>query len=169
MSMMSDHLRTMAQYNKWANGRLSVAVTALSEEDYMAERGAFFGSIHGALNHLLLVDRLWRGRIENAPYPADSLSDTVADDRETLLQLRAAEDDIIIAMTDSFDADGLAREISYKSLVGFSATDRISVILAHMFNHATHHRGQVHGLLSQVPSDPPPLDLMIYLRDIETA
>ena len=56
MSMMIDHLRTMARYNKWANGRLSAAVMALSEEDYLAERGAFFGSIHGALNHLLLVD-----------------------------------------------------------------------------------------------------------------
>jgi len=169
MSMMIDHLRTMARYNKWANGRLSAAVMALSEEDYLAERGAFFGSIHGALNHLLLVDRLWRGRIVNKPYPAHSLTDTVADDRETLVQLRTGEDDIIIALTDSFDAEGLAQKISYKSIVGFSASDNVSIILAHMFNHATHHRGQVHGLLSQVPSDPPPLDLMIYLRDIETA
>ena len=117
----------------------------------------------------MLVDRLWRGRIVNKPYPADSLTDTVADDRETLVQLRTGEDDIIIALTDSFDAEGLAQKISYKSIVGFSASDNVSIILAHMFNHATHHRGQVHGLLSQVPSDPPPLDLMIYLRDIETA
>ena len=169
MSMMLDHLRTMARYNKWANARLSAAARAISETEYMAERGAFFGSIHGAFNHLLLVDRLWRGRVENKPYPADSLDETVADSRDALLQLRAAEDDILIQFTDDFDAESLAQKISYKSLVGFSGKDQVSVILAHMFNHATHHRGQVHGLLSQVPSDPPPLDLMIYLRDIETA
>ncbi len=169
MSMMLDHLRTMARYNKWANARISAAAMAISEAEYMAERGAFFGSIHGALNHLLLVDRLWRGRVEDKPYPADSLDETVADSRDALLQLRAAEDDILIRFTDSFDAESLAQKISYKSLIGFSASDQINVILAHMFNHATHHRGQVHGLFSQLPSDPPPLDLMIYLRDIETA
>ncbi len=169
MSMMHAHLRTMARYNKWANARLSAAAAALSEAYYMAERGAFFGSIHGTLNHILLVDRLWRGRVEDKPYPAASLDETVADSRDALIRLRNAEDDILIQFTDSFDAEGLAQTVSYKSLLGFSASDKIGVILAHMFNHATHHRGQVHGLLSQVPSDPPPLDLMIYLRETEAA
>lgn len=164
---MQEHLRMMARYNKWANARLIKAVSALDEADYMAKRPAFFGSFHGALNHLLLVDRLWRGRVEGKPYPAKSLDQSVTPDRQTYINERVAEDDIIIRFTDGFDAHELEQPITYSSLVGVDGTDKRRVILAHMFNHATHHRGQVHALLTQVPSDPPPLDLMYYLRETQ--
>lgn len=164
---MQEHLRMMARYNKWANARLIKAVSALDEADYMAKRPAFFGSIHGALNHLLLVDRLWRGRVEGKPYPAKSLDQSVTPDRQTYINERVAEDGIIICFTDGFDAHELEQPITYSSLVGVDGTDKRRVILAHMFNHATHHRGQVHALLTQVPSDPPPLDLMYYLRETQ--
>jgi len=164
---MLEHLRMMARYNKWANARLNAAVMDISNDDYMAKREAFFGSIHGGLNHILLVDRLWRGRVEGKPYPADRLDIIVAEDRETFVRERTAEDDILIDFTDSFDEKSLAETVTYSSLVGFTGKDPRRLILAHMFNHATHHRGQIHALLTQVPADPPPLDLMIYIRDIE--
>jgi len=164
---MREHLRLMVRYNKWANARLIKAITALDEADYMAARPAFFGSIHGALNHLLLVDRLWRGRVDGTPYPAKSLDQAVTPDRATYIRERVNEDDILISFTDSFDADALEQPVTYSSLVGVDGTDKRRVILAHMFNHATHHRGQVHALLTQVPSDPPPLDLMYYMRETE--
>ena len=164
---MQNHLRQMARYNKWANARINAAIMDISEDAYMAKRKAFFGSIHGAMNHLLVVDRLWRGRVEGKPYAVSGLDQIVCADRETLVREREAEDDIIIAFTDSFDAEALNNVVTYASMVGFKGNDPVRLILAHMFNHATHHRGQVHGLLTQVPADPPPLDLMIYIRDIE--
>lgn len=164
---MHQHLTMMAQHNKWANARISEAISQISEDAYMKERGSFFGSIHGTLNHLLLVDRLWRGRMIGKPYPADRLDLIVAEDRATLTKERVVEDDILIDFVTSLSPEDLDGEISYSSLIGFSATDKRRTILAHMFNHATHHRGQAHDQLAQVPMDPPPLDLMIYLRTLD--
>ena len=164
---MLEHLRMMARYNKWANAQLNTAVMNISHDAYMAKREAFFGSIHGGLNHILLIDRIWRGRVEGNPYPADRLDIIVTDDREAFLRERMAEDDILIDFTDSFDEKSLDKKVTYPSLIGFTGTDPRRLILAHMFNHATHHRGQIHALLTQVPADPPPLDLMIYIRETE--
>ena len=164
---MLEHLRMMARYNKWANAQLNTAVMNISHDAYMAKREAFFGSIHGGLNHILLIDRIWRGRVEGNPYPADRLDIIVTDDREAFLCERMAEDDILIDFTDSFDEKSLDEKVTYSSLIGFTGTDPRRLILAHMFNHATHHRGQIHALLTQVPVDPPPLDLMIYIRETE--
>lgn len=162
---MLEHLRMMARYNQWANARLCKAVAALDEADYMAERGAFFGSIHGTMNHILVVDRLWRGRVEGKPYVVDGLDQIVAASRDQVLSERAAEDEILIAFTDSFDTPRLDTMLTYATMNGIKGTDRCRNVLAHMFNHATHHRGQVHGLLSQVPCDPPSLDLIPFLRE----
>ena len=164
---MLEHLRMMARYNKWANGQLNTAIMNISHDAYMAKREAFFGSIHGGLNHILLIDRIWRGRVEGNPHPADRLDIIVTDDREAFLRERMAEDDILIDFTDSFDEKSLDEKVTYSSLIGFTGTDPRRLILAHMFNHATHHRGQIHALLTQVPADPPPLDLMIYIRETE--
>ena len=164
---MLEHLTLMAQYNRWANAQMSAAISEISEDAYMKDRGSFFGSIHGTLNHLLLVDRLWRGRMIGEPYPADRLDLIVAEDRDIYIKERAAEDDILIDLVASLSPEDLNDEISYASLIGFSATDKRRTILAHIFNHATHHRGQAHDQLAQVPMDPPPLDLMIYLRTLE--
>ena len=164
---MIEHLRMMARYNKWANAQLNTAVMNISHDAYMAKREAFFGSIHGGLNHILLVDRIWRGRVEGNPHPVDRLDIIVTDSREAFLRERMAEDDILIDFTDSFDEKTLDEKVTYSSLIGFTGTDPRRLILAHMFNHATHHRGQIHALLTQVPADPPPLDLMIYIRETE--
>ncbi len=164
---MQQHLISMAHFNKWANTRISEAIAAISEDEYMKERQSFFGSIHGTLNHLLLVDWLWHGRLVDAPYPADSLDQIVVEDRDTYITERAAEDDIIIDYVEGLSAADFEGDVSYSSLLGFSATDQRRTIIAHMFNHATHHRGQAHDQLCQVPVDPPPLDYMIYLRTLE--
>ena len=79
---MLEHLRMMARYNKWANAQLNTEVMNISHDAYMAEREACFGSIHGGLNHILLVDRIWRGRVEGNPHPADRLDIIVTDSRE---------------------------------------------------------------------------------------
>ena len=164
---MLEHLRMMARYNKWANAQLNTAVMDISHDAYVAKRDAIFGLIHGGRNHILLVDRIWRGRVECNPHPADRLDIIVTDDREAFVRERMAEDDILIDFTDSFDEKSLDEKVTYSSLIGFTGTNPRRLNLAHMFNHATHHRGQIHALLTQVPADPPPLDLMIYIRETE--
>lgn len=164
---MREHFRMMARYNKWANARINNAISEIDEEDFMRPRAAFFGSIHGALNHLLLVDRLWRGRMINKPYPAKSLDQIVAPDRGAIIREREAEDQIIIEFVDGLSAEEIEERVSYETFVGLEGHDARRIILTHMFNHATHHRGQVHALLTQVPYDPPPLDLIYFLRETE--
>ncbi len=164
---MLEHLKLMARYNKWANDRVSSAITDIDETAYMAPREAFFGSIHGAVNHLILVDRLWRGRMIGKPYPAEALNEIVCADRDTFIRERADEDDIIIEFVDAFSADEIEQEFSYTTYSGVDGTDKRRIVLAHMFNHATHHRGQIHALLTQVPYDPPPLDLIYFMRACE--
>ena len=164
---MLEHLRLMARYNKWANDRVSTAISAIDEADYMKPRDAFVGSIHGAVNHLLLVDRLWRGRMIGNPYPAAALNEIVCEDRKTFMHERDLENDIIIDFVDGLSSADIEGEFSYTTYSGVDGTDKRRIVLAHMFNHATHHRGQVHALLTQVPSDPPPLDLIYFMRDRE--
>jgi uncharacterized damage-inducible protein DinB len=105
--MMGEHLRRMARYNAWANRRLYAACKQLPEDEYHRLRQAFFGSIHGTLNHLLIADRLWLARIEGKPTPRVRLSDHPCSTLSELKELRAAEDDRMIALVDGYAEDDL--------------------------------------------------------------
>lgn len=155
----------MARYNRWANRRLSAAVAALDEQDYYADRGAFFGSIHGTLNHLLVGDRLWLGRIDRVPYRVSGLDAVVCADRAAFLTERAEEDERLIRTVDGMDDAALASVLDYRTTSGKPNADPLWVVVTHMFNHGTHHRAQVHGMLSQVPASPPELDLIYFMRE----
>lgn len=136
---MLEHLRLIARYNKWANDRVSDAISSIDEADYIKPREAFFGSIHGAVNHLLLVDRLWRGRMIEKPYPAEALNEIVCEDRATFINERDVENDIIIDFVDGLSPEEIEGEFSYTTYAGVDGTDKRRIVLAHMFNHATHH------------------------------
>ena len=128
----------------------------------MPDRAAFFGSIHGALNHILVGDRVWLARLEHSP-----TSITALDERPYLAALRAAriaEDAHIEAVVDEFDAAALLGDLHYRNMAGEDQSTPLAMVLAHMFNHQTHHRGQVHDMLSQTDVAPPPLDLIYFLR-----
>ena len=145
---MLDHFRMFARYNTWANARLYDAVALLSDADYRADRGAFFGSVHGTLNHLLLGDRLWMHRFtgEGPTY--------------------AALDLILQAFISAIDDSALAQSIRYQTLSQPAPIiQQLGSALAHFFNHQTHHRGQVHGLLSGFGRPVPSLDLIFFQRD----
>ena len=95
-SMWHDHFLHLATYNQWANTRLFDAVSQLSDEAYRADRGAFFGSIHGTLNHLLMADLLWIGRIAPPAFVTTGYDMIVEDERRSLRQRREAVDKRII-------------------------------------------------------------------------
>ena len=165
---MKDHYASFAGYNAWANCRLYDAAAQLSDAEYRADKGAFFKSMHGTLNHLLTTDRIWMKRFTGEGEAPDRL-DTILHER--LADLRAArdaEDRRIVAWVDSLDEAGLKGVIRYRRV---STPDEFAQplmpALDHWFNHQTHHRGQAHMILTSFPKKAPELDLLYYQRLVE--
>jgi uncharacterized damage-inducible protein DinB len=151
----------MAAYNRWMNERLYACCAELSDEDRKREVGAFFKSIHGTLNHLLLGDRIWLGRFTGQPFAVKSLSQELYADFAELRRERTVTDDAIADWVARLRESDFAGELSYQSVVNprprrypfwFAVT--------HFFNHQTHHRGQLTTLLSQLGIDPGVTDLI---------
>ena len=170
-SLESLHdLQIMARYNAWANKRLYETVGTLSDEDYRSDRGAFFGSIHGTLNHILVGDRIWSSRIIGEYSGIKSLDAILHEDLEGLRQARTAMDDHIRLMVDRMSVGldgGFEREVRYRTMSGGPkhASPAHHIFLT-LFNHQTHHRGQIHCLLTQLGIEtPPPLDVIFMLRE----
>jgi uncharacterized damage-inducible protein DinB len=162
--MMIEHFRMLAGFNRWANGRLYDAVATLGEADYFKERAcAFFGSIHGTLNHLLVVDRLWFGRLAGSVPAISRLDEILYGDFAGLRAAREAEDERIIAQVGGYQKADLARDCHFTLLS--QPGERVmksSLMLATVFNHQTHHRGQVHAMLKEAGTEPPALDIVLY-------
>ena len=163
--MTARRFRVLARYNAWANRRLYDAVGRLPEEEFARPRRAFFGSICGTLNHILVGDRLWRARIEGHDAGISALDQILHPDLEGLRRAREDEDARLIALADSLDAEALERELAYVSMEGEKGRVPVRWVLTHVFNHQTHHRGQVHDMLSQTDVAPPPLDLIYFIRE----
>jgi uncharacterized damage-inducible protein DinB len=163
-SLLSEHFRTFAHYNAWANERLYGACAALPEAEYLKPRPAFFGSLHGVLNHILVGDRIWLSRLEGRDSGIGALDQQLYGDFAGLRVARQAEDQLIIAYVEGLDERELTSSLRYTNMAGERHQDPVRIVLAHMFNHQTHHRGQAHDLLSQTEVAPPPLDLIYFLR-----
>lgn len=156
----------MARYNAWANTRLYAAARALPDEAYRRHVGAFFGSLHGTLNHLMVADRIWMHRLTGTGDLPTRLNAIVHEDLPGLWAARQAEDERIIRYVSHIGDDTLAKTLDYATTTGVPQQSRIGDILAHLFNHQTHHRGQAHTILSLLGvAEPPPLDLMLMLRE----
>lgn len=162
---MKDYFQTLARYNTWANSRLCNTCADLSPEELRRDRQAFFGSILGTLNHLLLAERLWLARLDGQEMGPVKLNEVPYEEFGAFRAAREAEDRNIQAYVDGLDPETLYTDLRYRSIAGHYQSTPVRYVLTHMFNHATHHRGQVHDMLVQVPIDPPPLDLVYYLRD----
>jgi uncharacterized damage-inducible protein DinB len=162
--MNSSYFHRFARYNAWANRRLYEACAALSPADYRAKRPSFFGSIHATLNHIMVGDRVWMGRFEGVPSGVERLDEILYDEFADLRAARETEDARILGFVSGLSDDALAGTLRYRNMAGESHETPLAWTLAHFFNHQTHHRGQVHGMLSGTPVAPPPLDLIYFLR-----
>ena len=167
--MLIPHFQRFARYNEWANRRLYDACADLPDEAYHAPRQAFFGSIHRTLNHLLLVDRIWLSRIGVGELVADPLDAELYADFAPLRRAREEQDQVIIGYVDAQTEDSLDAMKRYANASGQPQETRHCVILQHYFNHQTHHRGQVHDMLSQTAVAPPPLDMIYFVREVPEA
>ena len=152
-----------AGYNAWCNERLYDAAAKVSDADYRANRGAFFKSLHGTLNHLLVGDCI-TGKGELPP----SLDAILYDDFAGLRAARISEDAHINAYIDALSEADLAGFIRFRTFVRPTDIEQeLSPALDHFFNHQTHHRGQAHALLSSIIGNDttPSFDLIIYQRE----
>jgi len=157
------YVRMMADYNRWQNRNLYGAADGLSDAARKEQRGAFFGSIHATLNHLLWGDQIWMSRFAGTPRPkAPGIPDSLAmfEAWNDLKREREAFDEVIIAWADTLDPKWLEGDLTWFSgAAKREVTKPKAMLVTHLFNHQTHHRGQVHCMLTQCRVKPGATDL----------
>jgi uncharacterized damage-inducible protein DinB len=162
---MKPHFAMMAGYNAWCNERIYDVAAQLSDADYRADRGAFFKSVHGTLNHLLVADRIWLKRFSGKGEVPNRLDAILFENLSELRAARQKEDERIVAYVDSLSEADLAGRIRYRTITNpIEIEQPLAPALVHFFNHQTHHRGQAHCLLTGFGLDAPSLDLILFQR-----
>jgi uncharacterized damage-inducible protein DinB len=162
---MKPHFALLAGYNAWANERIYDAVAQVPDEEYRADRGAFFKSLHGTLNHLLVTDRIWLKRFTGAGDAPNRLDAILCETFAELWDARQKEDRRIIAYVESLSEEALAQRFSYQTITNPANIEQpLAPALLHFFNHQTHHRGQAHCLLTGLGREAPSLDLLLFQR-----
>ena len=146
--------QTFARYNHWMNEKVYAVCAGIDDGERKRDRGAFFQSIHGTLNHLLSGDRIWLGRFTGRPYPIAPMGVDLYDDFDALRAARSAMDRDILDWTTGLTEAWLREPFSWTSGVDGQTRTRPGWLLAsHLFNHQTHHRGQLTTLLCQMGHD----------------
>ncbi|MDC7685093.1 DinB family protein [Asticcacaulis sp. BYS171W] len=158
------HLALMARYNQWMNGKVLTLMADHPERDFTENRGGFFKSVWGALNHLIVADIIWLARMTkhpsghlllpvlDLPKPA-GLTDILYEDYQSYAAPRRALDELLIAYVDSLNEDDIASTFTYSRANGETHTKVLGLTLSHVFNHQTHHRGQITTLFTQMGLD----------------
>jgi uncharacterized damage-inducible protein DinB len=154
-----EHNRRMARNNRWSNDRLYRAVLRLQPGEFDALRTSFFPSIKETLNHILAVDRLYLDFLEEGGVGAAAFDDFEAfDEAETLAEAQKLADCRLIAFCDRLTLDDLDRKVVTDRREDGKIPERIGDLVAHLFLHQIHHRGQVHAMLSGTSVMPPQFD-----------
>jgi uncharacterized damage-inducible protein DinB len=160
------HFEFMARFNTWVNEKLYASVAQLDAAKYRADCGLFFKSVHATLNHILIVDRLWTGRVQGSDRGVRTLAQILHDDLPALHAARCAEDASMTALMDRLT------DAELQSTVRFSTVNRerqvearVCDMLTGMFNHQTHHRGQIYAVLLQSGLELPDIDVIHYLAE----
>ena len=172
------HVRHLAGYNRWMNERLYAAAATLDDAAVYDDRGAFFGSLFGTLNHLVVADTIWLKRfathpagfmalapLQHEPLPA-ALDQRRCDTLAELAAHRAWLDGLIADWAATLTDDDLDLALAYRNSKGVPATRNFFALLMHFFNHQTHHRGQATTLLSQSGVDMGATDLLLRIPDL---
>lgn len=174
---LKNHFELLAAYNQWMNSKVYEAAGQLSATDLAKDRGAFFGSILGTLNHILVGDILWLKRFATHPSCLNSLREVadlqnptsldqiLFDDLGRLSDQRIWLDRQIINWIAELSESDLDFVLSYHDIKGIPAKKRYSSLVLHFFNHQTHHRGQVSALLSQAGVDIGVTDLLALIPE----
>ena len=174
---LSQHFVLMADYNRWMNTKVYEATSLLNVAALHAGRGAFFGSVFGTLNHLLVADTIWLQRFSAHParfaalapigaLPSPrSLSEPLHADLAALWAARQRMDGVIVALSAGAGESDYAQPLAYTNRAGQTFVRQFGPLMQHFFNHQTHHRGQATTLLSQTGVDVGVTDLLALIPD----
>jgi uncharacterized damage-inducible protein DinB len=155
---LAHYLRIQARANRLSNHRLHAAMATLSHDEFHAPRTSFFPSLAQTLNHILEVDLYYIGALHReADHRAAVMAFVPFDELAALAERQAASDERLLRFCDALDAAGIDAIIEMER-ADHVQRDRVGHVLAHLFNHQTHHRGQAHAMLSGTPVAPPQLD-----------
>ncbi|AFY94518.1 DinB family protein [Chamaesiphon minutus] len=153
-----NYYTAISNYNQWMNQKLYAVCADITEVDRKSDRGAFFKSIHGTLNHIAIADLIWLGRFTQQPFAAKLDAELYSDFSELRAQ-RERLDRRIIEWANNLTPDWLNADLTYTNSSGFTRTLPHWLLVTHMFNHQTHHRGQLTTLLNQMGYDAGVTDL----------
>ncbi len=160
-----QNYQMLAEYNAWANRLLYATVADLTDEELHRDTGAFFGSVFGTLSHLVTADRVWLNRFTGEGPKPKALDERPYDNFADLRNAREEEDARIIRYIASLTQEEAEREFTYTPLTSPElVTHKLWPALTHMFNHQTHHRGQVHAGLTGMGKQSLSLDLIYFVR-----
>lgn len=174
---LKDHFELLSVYNQRMNSKVYEAAGQLTKADLAKDRGAFFGSILGTLNHIIVGDTIWLKRFATQPSCLSSLQEVVGleiptsldqivfNDVGRLSQQRTWLDRIIIQWIAGLSEKDLDFVLTYHNTKGIPANKRYSSLILHFFNHQTHHRGQVSTLLSQAGVNIGVTDLLVQIPE----
>ena len=158
--MDKDYFEKLAHYNKWANDKLYEAVSNLSQAEFEQDCDVHFKSVQGTLNHILVGDLAWLGRLESKPRTDLTLDAILHEDFQSLLTARQELDTHIIDFCESVSEEFLDSILSYQSITAGAYEVEVKMVMGHVFNHQTHHRGHVHACLTRLGKSAPDLDLI---------
>jgi uncharacterized damage-inducible protein DinB len=162
--MRPAYVQRMARYNRWQNESLYGAADRLSDAERRSDRGAFFKSIHGTLSHILWGDGQWMSRFEKQELPPGSIKEyaTLFPDWDGLKAKRVAMDAFIVMWADRLKDKSLEGDISwFSNAAQHDVAKPAWEVITHFFNHQTHHRGQVHAMLTQAGGKPYDTDIWL--------
>lgn len=165
---MKDQLLMLADYHVWSFEILYCALLPVSDHQYVADCGLFFGSIHRTLNHLLLADRVWFGRFSGRTYPVAGLDMQLESARGGLERALYEQSQGWRSWIESQGRAVIGGMLEYRNVAGTSCSDPFAATLLHVFNHGTHHRGQISAAITGFRHAAPEMDLIYYLRSIGT-
>ena len=162
--MNQDLLHILARYNVWATERLVRHLQVVSEADFQEDVGLYFKSIAGTLNHLFLGEHeLWYTRFKQGSSAKMALDTIVFEEKSALLDALLSHSKNWISFVESLDDTRLKGNLTYQRASGESLTLAYAPTLLHVFNHGTHHRGQVTAAMTALGYECPELDLVYML------
>ncbi len=162
-----EYVQMMARYNDWQNRSIYTAASSVTDAARQLDRGAFFGSIHGTLSHLLWGDTIWMSRFGEGDAPEGGIPQSAGsfDDWASLVAARRLADDRILEWAARVSEDELRGDLSwYSGAMGREFSKPRDMLIVHMFNHQTHHRGQVHAMLTAAGAKPDDTDIP-FMKD----
>ncbi|MDP2017484.1 DinB family protein [Hydrogenophaga sp.] len=165
LSPWQAHFVQLARYNVWATQQLLAAIEPVNEFDYRRDLRLFFKSIHGTLNHLLVGEHmLWQRRFARGESPKLELDMEVEPERDRLAQALKGGAKVWEPLIASWPAERFDGKLNYTTTRGQAMSLPFAATLAHVFNHGTHHRGQISAALTMLGQPAPELDLVFFLQ-----